>query len=380
MKTRYLLTTAALLLACAIISAQSYTIRVSSNANLRSFNSLRARIVETAPAGSTLTVLGEVNRWLRISRGEGDVWMADWVRHERVEDGAQSPTQAVSDVDNCCFVDRHCNADQDWTDGYWAFQNGQCAASAKAQQMTAAAGASMAVDNCCFVDRQCNTDIDWKDGYWAFQANQCGASGQSHAQLSAQHGVNGGQTNNCCQNGWQCNSDADWLEGYIAFQENRCNHRGVAIEGSTKFIARVEAALDLLKARAPHWYEYAVAGLKRIREVASIEGAFVYVGSATAGIAPGQAYIDEFLGKSVERAIIWVAAIIVHDSCHVHLFRAGQVYSGLEGERACLITQIEAMDDFNAGDAKQFGMRGLLANINKVEYQWWHLRRHKNAE
>ena len=31
-------------------------------------------------------------------------------------------------VDNCCFVDRQCNSDQDWVHGYWAYQNNQCAA------------------------------------------------------------------------------------------------------------------------------------------------------------------------------------------------------------------------------------------------------------
>ncbi len=33
----------------------------------------------------------------------------------------------------------------------------------------ALAGTVSAIDNCCFVDRQCHSDQDWVNGYWAFQ-------------------------------------------------------------------------------------------------------------------------------------------------------------------------------------------------------------------
>ena len=113
MKIKSLLTVALLCLVCAIVSAQDYSIRVAFNTNLRASNSLSASIVETIPAGTTLTVLGEVNRWLRINRNGREVWMASWVRHERVEGGVQTQSQTTSTVDNCCFVDRQCQTDQD---------------------------------------------------------------------------------------------------------------------------------------------------------------------------------------------------------------------------------------------------------------------------
>ncbi len=91
----------------------------------------------SARAGATLQVTGAFNRWLKISHNGGEVWMADWVSYSRVESSPQPTTEtqsatSVTPVDNCCFVDRECQSDQDWTDGFWAFQNGQCAAPVQA--------------------------------------------------------------------------------------------------------------------------------------------------------------------------------------------------------------------------------------------------------
>ena len=33
------------------------------------------------------------------------------------------------------------------------------------------------VNNCCFVNRQCVTEQQWVDGYWAYQRNQCVTKG-----------------------------------------------------------------------------------------------------------------------------------------------------------------------------------------------------------
>ena len=78
----------ALLLMAIVTSAQSYAIRVTVNTNLRATASLQANIVESVPA--------------------------------------DTQPQTVTNIDNCCFVDRQCASDQEWTDGYWAFQNNQC--------------------------------------------------------------------------------------------------------------------------------------------------------------------------------------------------------------------------------------------------------------
>lgn len=163
--------------------AHAYSIQVTYNTNLRAAPSLQARIVETAAAGATLTAVGGSNGWLRISRNGNEVWMSKSVSYTRVEGGenAAPRTTAATQIDNCCFIDRQCITDEEWVSGYWAFQNNQCAAPTQQQQSTASQsqpqpGASEDIDNCCFIGWQCNTDEEWVNGYWAFQqGNQCAA-------------------------------------------------------------------------------------------------------------------------------------------------------------------------------------------------------------
>ena len=243
--------------------------------------------------------------------------MARWVSYTRVEEVVETtPTQpqTATNIDNCCFVDRNCMSDQEWVDGYWAFQNGQCTAPTQTQTQT---------------------------------------STQVAATVSS-------QVNNCCFLGWQCNSDAEWSTGFHAYQNNQCKHPGVAIEGSATFVALIEQALDLLKTGAPNFYTYATTGLDRIREVPDHTG--VHASGRRFDISPAHTSIDSE----------WLAAIIVHDACHVHLYEAGLVHVGLEGERACLIVQIEAQEMLDPDDVFLPWFYEVLENIENPEYQWWH--------
>ena len=230
MKARVFVAMTALLVLCSVAAAQGYSVRVAFNTNLRDTHSLQGNIVETVPAGTTLPVVGNANRWLKINLSGREVWMANWVGFTRVEDTVQPQSQ--SQIDNCCFVDRQCNTDQEWTDGYYAFQNNQCAAPMQSQQQTSAQPVSNVpaqVDNCCFVDRQCNTEADWIDGYHAFQNNQCAAPAQSHQQSSAQHVSNvSGQIDNCCMVDRQCHSEFDWEQGFYAYLAGECPVSGGA--------------------------------------------------------------------------------------------------------------------------------------------------------
>ena len=131
---------------------------------------------------------------------------------------------AAAQVDNCCYVDRQCSTDRQWTDGYFAFQNGQCAAPAQSQPTS---NAPAQVDNCCFVDRQCSSDQQWTDGYWAFQWGQCAVPVQSvqpaPAPAQSQPATNApANVDNCCGIDRQCHSDWDWVVGFYAFRENQC--------------------------------------------------------------------------------------------------------------------------------------------------------------
>ena len=122
-----------------VASAQDYGIRVNNNTNLRATYSLEGDRVETVPAGTILQVVGRFNRWLKINRNGNEVWMADWVGFTRVDNGGQeqiqtqepSPSQSNQIIDNCCYVDRQCHTEHEWTSGYWAFQNNHCSAPAR---------------------------------------------------------------------------------------------------------------------------------------------------------------------------------------------------------------------------------------------------------
>ncbi len=136
------------------------------------------------------------------------------------------PTAAQ--VDNCCFVDRQCQSDQDWTDGYWAFQNGQCAAPAQSQSPAQpASNIPAAVDNCCQVDRQCQTEADWTDGYYAYQNGQCAAPAQLQSPAQPASDIQAG-VDNCCQVDRECHSEIDWDQGYYAYLAGECSAPGGA--------------------------------------------------------------------------------------------------------------------------------------------------------
>lgn len=259
---------------------------------------------------------------------------------------------SAQDIDNCCFIDRQCLSDQDWVDGYWAFQNNQCSAPAAAQSQPAG-GAPAQIDNCCFVDRQCSSDQDWINGYWAFQNNQCNAPSQSPAVPSSQpaggvllrtasgvvigyprgRGIlpstasyimaGPGQIrtiDNCCDVTWQCDTDQDWAAGYHAFQINyyeQCALPGViSIVGDPDFVHRYERALNLLKNKLPQRFDYVLDGLDKIEK------------HAEAADHPDLLSRVLFLNRSsgwanwdfpVER----LSGLIVHEACHVHRYDAG---------------------------------------------------------
>ena len=116
------------------VAQEDYYIRTDSRINLRATYSLEGEKVETVPEGTILHVVGRFNRWLKIDRNGEVLWLADWVYYTRVDDGSQESStsqdqfdlESFQIVDNCCQVDRQCNAEQEWTAGYLAYQNGHC--------------------------------------------------------------------------------------------------------------------------------------------------------------------------------------------------------------------------------------------------------------
>ena len=236
MKVKLLATILVVLILGSMVSAQGYDIRTTSRNNLRAAPSLDGTFLETVPAGTVLHVVGRLNRWLKISRNGNEVWMADWIGYSRIEGSAGAAPLPASNVpaqvDNCCFVDRQCATDADWTEGWHAFQNGQCAAPAPVQPQTPTQPVSNVpanVDNCCFVDRQCHTPADWENGYYAFRDGQCAAPAQARQQAPAQTVGNASEPiDNCCRVNRQCHSEYDWDQGFYAYLAGECPVAGGA--------------------------------------------------------------------------------------------------------------------------------------------------------
>ena len=291
------------------LSAQEYAVSVTHNTNLRESYSLQAQIVDKAPAGTTLQVVDVFNRWLKVDHGDKSLWMADWVPMTRVT--------GAPNIDNCCFVDRQCSADSEWTDGYWAFQRNECPAPALAQPEIPA---------------------------------------QSPASPPA-------NVDNCCQLGNQCATNGDWINGYLAFQVNQCKHQGLLIEGSREFLAVMEAALDMLKQRSPKWYAYTDDGLSRVIEVPGYSRIYVRGGIAYFGS-------DTSIARAANPATH--AALLVHEACHPLRHRAGQQSGGVEGESACTQIEIHVLDLLGGAPGRRAFLQHVLHNIHDPAFQWWH--------
>lgn len=329
-------------LICAIVSAvvspsvatasecptrQIDTAYISGGMNIRASASTNSTVVASARAGDTFTVMetraGATWCWLRISQG----WMA---RTSRVKTTGPfhsadarpvSPPAPEADIDNCCFVDRQCGTDQEWEDGYWAYQNNECSAPTEP-----------AVSNV--------------------------------APPPQQTTVAPSEVNNCCHIGWDCQTEAEWIHGYNAYQIDQCENPGVVVIGSEAFKAAIFDALQHLKSRSAYWYAYTVDGLDNIREAS---GSRVAVTTRSADVTWG-----EGRGTAIHRDLGTIAATLVHEACHVHRRRAGLQPGGLVGERACLQIEIQVLDLLGSSPGRRNWLQEILDNINTRSYQWWH--------
>ena len=349
----------ALLIFVASASTQEYSIRANRGLNLRAAPSLNAEIAGTVSSGDILLVVGHTGEWLKINRGGRGVWLADWVNFSRVEQSPSRAGTAPADVDNCCFVDRQCASDQEWTDGYWAYQQGQCAAPAQTPAETSAQPAASetgVVDNCCFTGWQCNSDQEWVNGYWAYQNNQC------DAPPSASRG-SAGNADSCCQLGWNCAFDFDYIMGrwWYAGNGGECNQPlqelvdGVIIEGSAAFISENRRAMQMLKSRAPQWHAYTTNIIRKIRESQS---------------KPGYGTLQKSFNLPIWRSVDYAAAIIVHETCHVHRAYAGVHTTEIENtaeEAICDQVAIEAIQQFSPGT---YYPRGRINDFLSLGLNW----------
>lgn len=366
MKARLILIVLVMFALCSVAAAQDYFIRTEGRVDLRDApgDLPQSNIIEIAPMGTVLQVVSEQDGWLKINRNGTYLWMASYLYHSRMDNSQQAQTLSQSSpIDNCCSIDRQCDTDQEWTDGYHAYQVGQCDGPVRSQPATANASQ---IDNCCFVDRQCNTDEEWLSGFHAFQSNQCdGVQPQGSSQpLVIPEGVD-----NCCSLGWQCHTDEDWRSGYQSFQDNQCHNAQrqsslsltipegvnnccfvnrqcntdedwqngyaaflhyqcrtdlpVRIEGSHYFQSVVQAAFYLLREEAPLQYAYAISGLNNVKQL-PLRDQNTYGGNVVC--TEDKTYYSQ-RGNSekynFERHVISEAGLLVHEACHCHRHDAG---------------------------------------------------------
>ena len=343
-------------LLCSVSAAQGYSIRITYNTNLRADASLSASIVETAPAGTNLHVVNQIGRWLSINRNGNELWMAGWVSHTRVEGsgGTSSQTRTSSNIDNCCFVDRQCATDQQWEDGYWAYQNGQCAAQTSSQAVSPVSSESSDIDNCCFAGWQCTTEQEWINGYHAHRSNQCVQATPAAVVV-----------NSCCQLGWNCTNGLDrWLGETVVNEGFECGtpvqraYGRTLLAGSETFIAQTIAALEYLKSRVPHWYAYIVNGVPKIRGGPFGPGTFAYLGAVN--IAPPHAQ---------EGAVVY-AGTLLHEACHLNRNNDGsdrttEPYNTVDGfsveENICETVREGALTEANPSRPANPWLRDAIA-------------------
>ena len=294
MRSKYLAVIMVWFVLFGMASAQEYSIRANRGLNLRAEPALNAPIADTVLSGSILQVVGEFNRWLKIDRGGRQVWLANWVNYSRIENVEPTGSQqATAPIDNCCYVDRQCQSDQEWIAGYWAYQNQQCVAPGQTQPTTPAqpvGSAPATVDNCCFVDRQCQSDKEWVDGYWAYQRNQCAARGPAPAISTP--------------------------------------GRMPRIEGSDRFVRVIARSLNLLRDKAPEWYTYVISAIDTIAEIPKSQPAGGYC-SAFAVVSSRRVEIESCfpsLDITFWSSPISMAGTLAHEACHIHTYEAGTVF------------------------------------------------------
>ena len=285
---------------------------LTGSMNIRDSFSASSRVVATARAGDSFAVSqsrrGAAWCWLKVGRG----WLAKTSRVSPTPPEPASPAQTnqPANVDNCCFVDRQCQTDQEWENGYWAFKNGHCAAPAQTISTTPSNA-----DNCCFIGWQCHNDDDWRRGYHAFQNNQCGGNAITNpAALNLPE-----------------------------------------IQGSNWFRQQIMDAFEFLRLNSPKWFNYTAPKIRKIVEVAELENKY----------GGEQAYANISLpDKTVQvrtsaiRPESWpVHSMLVHEACHAHQWDSGKYDRwswslGLDIEPECYEVQAQALAEMMPGDRR----------------------------
>ena len=332
-------------------AAQDYQVRANRGLNLREGSSLDSRVVDTVRSGAILQVVGSFNRWLKIERNGRTVWLADWTDFSRVSGAspAAQPAQPAQPIDNCCFVDRQCASTDDWTDGYWAFQRGQCPAPQQPASSQPAAPVSISPQPASGRPQPLRPEsVIAQLPYSVTDWSRVGAPG----------------VDNCCQVGWDCQNDTEWLRGFEVYQASQCHHNAVNIEGSPAFVAVFRDAFERLRVHAPHWYSYTIAGLHGIKELPNHSGGGVHPHTRT--------YVQECCGHALgENDVYAFMGNMVHEACHLHMWNRGLAVASWTNELPCVESQLYATEAADPLDRQSRWLRDLIANMHDPSRWWW---------
>ena len=391
MKAKHLLALLAILALYSVAAAQNYSIRTEGRYNLRAESSLQGRWVETVARGTILQVTGVSGSWLQIDRNGRLVWMADWLRYTRIEGGSQPEVQ--TSVDNCCFVDRQCVSDQDWTDGYFAYQAGQCSAPTQSQvSVQPTTGSPVQIDNCCFAGWHCQTEQEWIAGYHAYENNLCSVStsGQQASATISQtptlvwmplmpEGVtrlladpSTDPFNNCCfMHHNTCHSEEDWERGYWQYQSHHCIHPAPlgtrpAITGDhPKFTKLVNDALNLIGIHAPEWLHYIDNSGAREFRLMPLGGAGGFYNQSW---TIGHEWLDwernDPNWHPDHKYIVGYAGGITHEACHAIKQRTYTQTAGWTNEADCEEARLDVIESIWPESPDVGRLRPSVANYH----------------
>jgi hypothetical protein len=143
----------------------------------------------------------------------------------------------------------------------------------------------------------------------------------------------------------------------VARQYEQKYHEGIKITGTSGYIARIRAALDLIEAKdSRNWYFVR----KNIRRI-TLNG--------HSGIDIGGGRMTSAAGES--EALETLAGGIVHEAWHRELYLMGRPWQGREAEVFCLRKQNEVLGKLNSAQLDLDEM--LRSEYWKVDYwsrQW----------
>ena len=133
------------------------------------------------------------------------------------------------------------------------------------------------------------------------------------------------------------------------------------IEGNSSFVKEIKAALDYLDRESPRWYFYVVKPTRLIKARPSYEGRSLAYG--------GQDRMD--IGLYNVESSLQLAAILVHEACHLHQWDAGlRTVNGddekrMKAELECYSLKLEMVRDISPGDPLIHKISAQLRSIRQ---------------